>query len=226
MSNPPLKLKYGQFQDLFNPDWLKQLDTQFMERLRAQNPLLHEDLLAYRHQSRPFAATAVSALLIACAPLVEEFIAELFNVEQELVASARATLSQQPIFAFKHWYVQRQARRRLLKQEVMPSFVELDTWLAAELKAQGANTDDRELAVATLGERYLQNQEQFASQIEQLTCWCIRALTDPQGQAAVKGWVSFHLPQKLDYYQLVPMEQVGKRSCRTHSGHTSALPPP
>ncbi|HVV68266.1 MAG TPA: FAD-dependent oxidoreductase [Gammaproteobacteria bacterium] len=208
MSNPPLKLKYGQFQDLFNPEWLKQLDAKFIERLRAQNPLLYEDLLAYRHQSRPFAATAVSALLIACAPLLEEFIAELFNIEQELAASARATLSQQPIFAFKHWYVQRQARRRLLKQEAIPAFAELDNWLSAELKAHGESGDDRELAVAKLGEHYLQNQEQFAQQIEQLTCWCIRALTDPQGKAAVRGWVSFHLPQKLDYYRLVPMEQV------------------
>ncbi len=212
MSNPPLKLKYGQFKDLFDPNWLQQLDGKFIELLRAQNSLLHDDLLAYRHQSRPFTATAISALLIACAPVLEEFIADLFAIEQELAAQARAILSQQPIFAFKHWYVQRQARRRLLKQEILPPFTELDDWLSAELKIRESENEnsvaDRELAIASLGQHYLQVPEQYAAQIEQLTRWCISALTDPIGKASVKGWVSFHMPQKLDYYQLVPMIPV------------------
>lgn len=208
MPNPELKLKYGQFQDLFDPNWLAQLDGQFLERLRAQNPQLHQDLLTYRQQSPPLAATAISALLIACAPLVEEFLAELFGIETELAATARATLAQQPIFAFKAWYVQRQAKRRLLKQETLPTFADLDSWLSAELKARGDMSSDRELAVAELGQHYLQTPETYGTQIEQLTAWCIRALTDPAGRAAVSGWTSFHLPQKLDYYQLVPLTPV------------------
>jgi len=259
MSNPQLKLKNAQFNDLFDPQWLQDFDKQYLRRLQTQNPKLHEDLLCYRHQSRPFTAEAISELLIACTPLLEEQVAELFDIEKPLAASARETLAQKPIFAFKQWYVQRQARRRLLKQEQIQTFAELDGWLNEALIAENLITPDKaavlanshdgglsggrtatlhpdskqncvlrsdyyqegvhgaflpgtpadkELAVASLGQSYLQDSETNAEEIELLTRWCIRALTDDAGKAAVEGWSSFHLPQKLDYYHLVPMTAV------------------
>ncbi len=208
MPNPTLQLKDAEFKDLFNPHWLKQLDERFLHRLKAENLQLHNDLMAFRQQTRPFAPLAVSALLLACAPLLEEFIAELFSIQKELAQSAQATLSQKPIFAFKQWFVQRNARRRLLKQETIESFADLHQWLLGALTASSIPTDDLEMAVSLLAQQYLQQPDIHTIQIEQLTRWCMRALTDPEGQAVVKGWVSFLLPQKIDYYQLVPLQPV------------------
>ncbi|MFT3742064.1 MAG: FAD-dependent oxidoreductase [Gammaproteobacteria bacterium] len=208
MPTPELKIKNGQFKDTFDPDWLKQLDGRFLQQLHAFNPILHEDLLAYRHHSRTFSPTAISELLLACAPSVEQFIAELYGIEDAVLAQNQATLSHQPVFAFKQWYVQRQARRRLLKQEALPTFEALEQWLAQALIQQNLRDQDPELAIATLGQFYLQAPEEYAEQIESLTAWCIRALTTPEGQARVQGWVSFQQPKKLDYYQLVTLTAV------------------
>lgn len=119
MANPKLKLKNANFHDLFEPLWLGRFDEQFLAQLQQQNRQLYVDLIAYRHRTRDFSPEEISALLLACAPLAEEHIAELFGIEQALSASAQATLSQQPIFAFKQWYVVRQARKRLLKQDFL-----------------------------------------------------------------------------------------------------------
>lgn len=208
MPTPQLQLQNAEFSDLFDPLWLQQLDARFLDYLRTQNAALCDDLLAYRRHSHALAPQAVSALLIAGAPLLEQFIAELFGIEAAVAQAAHATLAEQPIFAFKQWYVLRQAKRRMQKLEEIKSFAVLDEWLMGSIRAAGLNDADKELATAQLGQHYLQDAETHAPQIEQLTQWCIRALTDDEGQAAVKDWVSFRQPQKLDYQQLVPLVPV------------------
>lgn len=211
MPNPALKLNHGMFADLFDPRWLAGQDEQFLARLQRIDPVLHQNLLAYRHQDHLLTPEAISELLIACAPILEQHLAELFGIEAELGASMHYTLLDQPIFAFKQWYVLRQARRRLTKTEPIAPFVELNQWLENALQEQlpaELVAHDRELAIARLGAHYLQKPDVFATEIEWLTCWCISVMTDPLGIAYVSGWVSFHLPQKRDYEHLVPLVSV------------------
>jgi NADPH-dependent glutamate synthase beta subunit-like oxidoreductase/NAD(P)H-flavin reductase len=212
--HPTLKLKNATFKDLFDPLWLKTQDKRFLARLQQHNAALHGQLLFYRQQ-HSFPPEAISELLIACAPILEQHIIELFDIAPVMAENKQAILSEQPIFKFKEWYVQRQARRRLAKQEEIPRFEELQQWLEEQLITMDTCGEtcneinvDKERAVALLGMHYLENPEQYAPEIEQLTCWCIRAMTDPEGQAYVKDWVSFHLPQKRDYENLVPLEPV------------------
>ncbi len=208
MPNPPLKLKNATFENLFDPFWLRHQDEQFLARLQQHNAVLHTQLLAYRNKHPALSPTEISELLIACAPVLEDFLAELFGIETSLAKAAEVMLSEQPVFAFKQWYVQRQARRRLSKQEEIPAFAALQVWLAENLLQAGIDTSDPELAIALLGTSYLKDPEKHALEIEQLTCWCIRAMTDEAGQTYVKNWVSFHLPQKRDYDNLVALNPV------------------
>lgn len=208
MPNPELKLNNASFKDLFDPSWLADQDQQFLARLHQHDPVLHENLLAYRHHSHPLSPEAISELLIACAPILEQHLAKLFGIEAALASSTRETLSNQPVFAFKQWYVQRQARRRLSKQENVESFATLNQWLENAIIEAGYETHDKELAVARLGESYLQDPALYGTEIEWLTRWCVSAMTTPEGIAHVKHWVSFHLPQKRDYEHLVPLTPV------------------
>jgi NADPH-dependent glutamate synthase beta subunit-like oxidoreductase/NAD(P)H-flavin reductase len=232
MPNPSLKLKNADFKDLFDPAWLAAQDAQFLTYLQQQDAGLHTQLLAYRSPSSTLSPAEVSSLLIACAPLLEIYIAELFDIETAVAQAAQATFSDQPIFAFKQGYVQRQARRRLTKLEEVPPFSVLQQWLEEALAknppvAKNKNATppfseniptpwpfegDIELAVALLGASYLQNPEVCAAEIEQLICWCVRVLTDVEAQAYVKDWVSFQLPHKRDYAQLVPLYPVPEDS--------------
>lgn len=199
-----LNLKNAHFKDLFDPEWLKDFDDQFVQNLSIQNPQLAADLLKYRTAPHTFSPLHISTLLIACAPFVEAQLAELFGIEKALQVSAQKTLSQQPIFAFKQWYVQREARRLLLKKETLPPFETLNTWLMTQV----ANEKDKELAVAELGQAYLKEPEKYAKEIEKLVCWCAWIMTDASAKATVQNWVMFHLPEKLDYYHLVPLVPV------------------
>jgi NADPH-dependent glutamate synthase beta subunit-like oxidoreductase/NAD(P)H-flavin reductase len=193
------------WRDLFHHDGLTRLDAEFLKQLHAANTDRHADLLAYRAGQRHFTALQTSELLLDCAPILEGFVAQLFGVKAEIERARARTVAHDPIFHFKKQFVQRRARRRLLAQDELESFAELDAWLSAQLPADGG---DRELAVAQYGQQLLTDTEKYQDAIEKLTRWCIRALTVPDGQCAVQGWVSFKLPQPTDHDNLVPLVKI------------------
>lgn len=213
-----LKLKGYTFAELFQPLKLQQLDNEFLQYLAGRQPEAHESLLAWRHHRRDFTPIEVSSLLLACAPALEQFVAELFGIEQALVISQLTTLSHDPVFIFKKWYVLREARRRLSKIATLQNFTELHAWLRAQLAGREKVDTDLELAVAELGCHYLEQPQHYAVEIALLTDWCAQAMTDPVGQALVQHWVSFHLPARLDIHNLVPLQPVPEDSLSRYEG--------
>jgi NADPH-dependent glutamate synthase beta subunit-like oxidoreductase/NAD(P)H-flavin reductase len=189
------------FTELFQINTLNSLDQQFLSHLRRYDPSLHDELTQYRLDPKAFTP---SELLLACAPVLDEFIADLFGITQ-------ASTQQPPLFEFKKWFVLRRARRRLKKKEPLESFAELDAWLNNQLSVisyQLPTQADRESAIAHLAKHYLADKDAYADEIEKLTRWCIRALTTPEGQAVVRDWVSFRLPQQVNHANLVPTLSV------------------
>jgi NADPH-dependent glutamate synthase beta chain and related oxidoreductases len=67
--------------------------------------------------------------------------------------------------------------------------------------------EDREWAVARLGEEWLKDEVAHAAAIHRLTQWCALILSDPQAALAVPGWSSFRLPQRVDHEALVPLQR-------------------
>ncbi len=193
------------YRDLFHAQGLLRLDAAFLAQLHTAQPQQHAALSAYRDGTQQFSALQESELLLACAPLLEEFTAALFGVTPEVELLRNATLAHDPVFAFKKLFVQRRARRRLLAKDELPPFAELDAWLSGKL---GEPHGDRELAIAKFAQHLLTDAEQFKDDIEQLTRWCILALTQPEGRAATRGWVSFKLPQPTDHDNLVPLVKI------------------
>lgn len=199
------------FTELLQADTLKRLEQQFLNNLRSYDSSLHDELLAYRNEAKTFTPLQISELLLTCAPVLEKFIADLFGIQEPLNASRR----HDSIFEFKKWLVLRRARRRLTKKEPLESFAQLEAWLNEQLTANyellsitAITEEDRELAVAQLAKYYLADEKAYADEIEKLTRWCIRALTTPEGQTAVRDWVSFRLPQRVNHAKLVPTVSV------------------
>lgn len=205
MEQSELTLSDFTFSDLQNPEALAGFDARFLHYLADVDQLTHEKLVAYRH-GQTFCAKDESLLLIDCAPVLEAFIAEFFNIESDVGALQAATLAHDPIFAFKNYYVLREARRGLRKPELQVEFSQINAWLEVQLSDD--QTHDRELSVAKLGQKYIKDTECYADEIKQLVKWCISALQTEQGQAAVAGWSSFNLPKKLDYTNLVDVQSV------------------
>ena len=204
---PQLQLGLAGFSraDLFSPEGLNRLDGKFLEFLGQENPDDRDALLAYRAATREFSGQETSELLLRCGPVLERFVSSLFGIAADVETLRLKTCEHGPVFAFKKLFVQRRARRRLLSKDELETFAVLDSWLSQQL---GAPQGDRELAVSRYSERLLAEPEKHPDEIEKLTRWCIRALTVPEGQSAVSGWVSFKLPQPTDHDQLVPVQPV------------------
>lgn len=218
------KLKLGlpdlTYESLFEADGLQKVDDAFFQRLQKTDADLEKDLRAYRDGSREFSGQETSELLINCGRELEIFIGELYGISRELDSLRAETLESDPVFLFKKKYVLRKARRRLLKNDVEESFAELDNWLTKSLRLAGLASNDRELSVAKLGRHYLKDKDTFSLEIEFLIRWCILAMTMPDGQRAVKGWVSFDVPSPVNHASLVPTEPVNEK----HS-HRVAIQP-
>jgi len=187
---------------------LPDLDRDFLVRLRADAPNLHCGLLAYR-DGRVKTTQEISALLLACAPMLEKYIAALFGIERELQAHQDSTRSHDPVFAFKNLFVEKHARKRTVKDDFPDTFQELDQWLEATLVHWKLESQDKERAVALLAERLLADERANAPEIERLARWCLRVQSTPEGCAMVRDWVSFRRPQirgRLSPVQVRPIQ--------------------
>lgn len=190
------------FETLLTHEGLSRLDADFLSTLKDTDQLLHDQLIAYR-QGEQLPPKEHSILLIALAPILEAFLADFFDIEEAVGKLQIETLSHDPVFLFKTFFVLRQAKRALKQVDSFPEFKILDQWVDEQISKNALDNADRELAVGHLAKRFLEDPKLAQSEIDQLTAWCVRAMTSSEGQAAVKGWVSFKLPQKLNYENLV-----------------------
>ncbi len=205
MTTTQLNLKGFSFQALFTSEGLLDLDRTFLKYLYDQDAQCYYQLERYR-QKEPFEAKEESELLIRCAPIVEAFLVNLFNINEAAASLQTSLLEEAPIFAFKKYFVLREARRHL-KKEISDNFLDLDSWLNKQIVSIVSNDTDREWAVAQYGQQLLQDTEKNQLAITKLVQWCVLAMTTSEGKKAIAGWVSFHQPKKLDYTNLVEVEQ-------------------
>ncbi|MGA8259761.1 MAG: FAD-dependent oxidoreductase [Arenicellales bacterium] len=187
------------FEDLRTLQGLEALDAAFLEELEAADTGLHTRLLAHR-QGPGEKGTALSELLVAAAPHLQDFLARRFDIEDELSRQRAAVEELSPLTVFKDEFVKKRARR--YKGDTRRSFSELNYWLESRIGRQAGA--DRELAVARLAVRLLRDDDD-PDAVDRLTEWCIRAGQDVEGRALVRGWTSFKLPRPVDHARLVPL---------------------
>lgn len=206
------------FTELFHSDGLHRLDQVFQDYLGNDDPDLLQQLLAYRHKEQPFTQQAVSELLIRCSIVLERFLIDFFGIGQAAALTQAKTLFLNPISTFKKYFVLKRAKKELNKADNFPPFEELENWLQEEIKHNPLQAKDDELAIGFLATRYLETPDEHAEQIEKLAQWCVRALTSSAGKAKTKDWVSFRIPERLDYNNLVPTEAIANDKCGRVAG--------
>lgn len=190
------------FEELFHSAGLARLDNQFLNHLKTKHPETYQFLLAYRQKSSDLLSQNISEQLIRSAHLLEDFLIELFSIEDAHESLRLSIIGLDPIFAFKKEFVLKFAKRRLKKNEALPSFNLLDQWLKSEKEI--AVSTDMEHAIANYAMTALQNNQ--TDIVEKITDWCIHILK--QSIAPYSQWVSFKLPRKLDYQSLVKKDHL------------------
>lgn len=185
------------FAALFTSEGLARWDADFITTLPSA---LATQLHTYR-EGAVLAPLAESEFLLQLAPLVETYIAARFGLQAALEVARLATLREATVLQFKEAVVLGRARRY---RGSLPEAAELTAWFAAQFPPSCA---DPECALAQQAQVWLADATTYAATIERLVQWSAYALQNPQ-QAGVQTWVSFHLPERLDYAQLVPLRAV------------------
>ena len=100
------------FADLHGRDGLVRLDGHFVDFLKAQNPELHNRLMAARAAPEQVAGKPESDLIVELAPVLEEFIAELFGIAHEVRTLRARHDALAPLYSVKRLFVQRRAAKK------------------------------------------------------------------------------------------------------------------
>src|SRR5258706_681332 len=131
-----MKLGFGlQFDDLYARDGLLRLDAAFLSFLDAS---LKTKLLEAR--ANVPAAKQESELLIALAPHVEDFLAQLFGIEAEARVLAAKHNELAPLWSVKRLFVQRRALHKVKPEDASPAGFDFSSELdfARRVTAWGA----------------------------------------------------------------------------------------
>src|SRR6266850_7094019 len=116
------------YSDLYKSERLKELLDVFDCEVAAANPELFASWDDYRnHPEKPRTEPEISALLVAMAGHVSQFLTKMFGIASEVDALAAATADQNPVFRFKIDFIRRRVIPSLKKMAppADPQFLEL-----------------------------------------------------------------------------------------------------
>ncbi|HXX10424.1 MAG TPA: hypothetical protein VEK05_02825, partial [Burkholderiales bacterium] len=118
ITHPTLQLGLDlSFEDLYTRDGLLRLDQHFLRHLREVDAALAAHLDAARSAPGSLARKPESDLLIALAPHLEDFLSELFGIEDAVTRLAARTHELAPLYSCKRLFVQRKAMNRIKPAE-------------------------------------------------------------------------------------------------------------
>ena len=196
MTSFELKLPGFKYGDVYEAERLPVLDELFMRFLADRDNVLATRFRTYRNGAE-IGAVEESGLLIEAAHCLEDFLVGAFGVEAAHSGLRRQQLLDEPVHAFKEKFIKPRVRR---KRATTRPFDLLDKLLEQRLDAQ--HPTDRELAVAQLWVLAVESDaDDILGLLEE---WAHAAYNTPEGREHVAGWVSFKLPQKIEYMKLVP----------------------
>jgi NADPH-dependent glutamate synthase beta subunit-like oxidoreductase/NAD(P)H-flavin reductase len=197
-----LALPFGlAFDDLYRRDGLLRVDAAFFDWLAAEEAPLQARLLAARANPAALTRKQSAELLVDAAPAVERFVALLFGVEEEVARRRAEHDGLTPIYELKRKFVHKRA-----VSGVTPAQAEaIDGPAAARELAAHFGEPLSERSFTRHVTAWLEAEAENAERLQLAARYAAWAALSPQGRAAHRGDVLFHLPHKLDPFHLVEM---------------------
>ena len=204
------------FEDLYDHDGLARLDRRFVAFIEESDAALAKRLVSARQQDSALERKAESQLLIEIAPHLDDFLAQLFSIEDTLGALAARHHELAPVYRIKRQFVQRKA---------MPKYKapEAATFDGTELGAAMEtilHEPFSELVFARQVEQWLKAPDTFGEELDTAMRYAAWAVHSTAGRERHATGVLFKAPRKLDFERLVPVESTGEGVTTVHRlGH-------
>ncbi|HET9337939.1 MAG TPA: FAD-dependent oxidoreductase, partial [Casimicrobiaceae bacterium] len=204
-----LRLSHGlAFADLYTTEGAAALDRHFLAHLDAADAALATRLRDARRDPEALDNRTEGDLLIAVAPHLEDFLAALFGIEEEVRALEAEHHALAPLYAVKRQFVQRKAMTAH-KPDAAATFD--GPALRAALEARiGAPIVGRrrEIAFANAVTAWQKDESANEESLDLARRYAAWAAHTPAGRAAHRDGVLFRAPRKLDPMKLVPIVPV------------------
>ncbi|MDQ3195695.1 MAG: FAD-dependent oxidoreductase [Pseudomonadota bacterium] len=238
-----LNLQHGLvFENLYERAGLLRVDAAFLAFLRESDASLCANVEAARAQPGALQKKQESELLIALAPHIDDFVAQLFGIEAEAQALSARHQELAPLYSCKRLFVQRRAATKI-KPDIAATFdgLALEKELAASIAperdrtatmpeysvsgappvASAAGSESRpaafsELAFARQVMAWQQDEAVHAADLDLAARYAAWALQTPAGRERHHDGVLFKAPGKLDFQHLVPAVLVEENGTRTY----------
>ncbi|MDB5808740.1 MAG: hypothetical protein JWN94_862 [Betaproteobacteria bacterium] len=197
-----LKLPHGlSFPDLYHRDALVRLDAVFLKSLAASDEALSAQLRTAREQAATLAPKQESELLIAVAPHLDDFIARLFGIEDEVRALSARHNELAPLYSCKRLFVQRKALHKYKGDAA--AAIDGPALRAKLIPLLGG--EFTELSFAQHVTQWQADEAAHETELDLALQYAAWATQTPAGKALHRDGVLFKTPHKLDYQNLVPM---------------------
>ena len=204
-----LRLAHGlAFADLYTTEGAARIDRLFLDHLEGADAPLAGRLREARKTPGALGNRAEGDLMIALGPHVEDFVAALFGVEDEVRALEAAQNALAPLYAVKRLFVQRKATNAY-KGEAAAALdgpalrAQLEALIGAPIVGRG-----NEIAFANALTAWQKDEAGHAEALDLALRYAAWAAQTPEGRAAHRDGVLFRAPRKLDPMKLVPLVPV------------------
>jgi NADPH-dependent glutamate synthase beta subunit-like oxidoreductase/NAD(P)H-flavin reductase len=191
-----LNLAFGlTFKQLYCTAGLQTIDHHFVQHLRGQDAGLADKLIQAR-ASLP-ENLAQSELLLAIAPVLEDFIAQLFGIENAVAALQSRHTDLAPLFLAKRKFVQRVALRQVTASEAL----HIDSSQIQDQMSDILGSDWDELRFASTVTQWQAQEKTDSLQLAiQYAAWAVH---HPDGRAKHRHGVLFKTAQPVDPDHLI-----------------------
>ncbi|MES2252762.1 MAG: FAD-dependent oxidoreductase [Pseudomonadota bacterium] len=174
------------FEDLYCNDGIAKINHYFDQFLSDLDPDLSSRWHTALRTPDVLSKKEESALIVAMAPILEEFIADLFNIVPTLTTLKKSHNELSLIPFIKRQFVQRFALKKYNSSVSEPIF---------------EYTNDLDFAKSV--ESWLQDQEAHADDLDRAARFAAFAALTEIGQHRHKGSVLFNIPRPLNYQMLL-----------------------
>jgi len=207
VSMPPLGCGLA-FADLYDTDGLNRIDRAFLDQLGRTDPALGERLGAAR--AAPPDRAAESALILALAPHLDDFLTGLFGIRAAVARLAEARHALAPLFAAKRQFVQRRAARAVSAEEA--ATLDLGT-LTVEYESR-AGEPFSELGFARSVLAWMDDEAAHGDDLA-LAARLAAAKLAETARTPQSDSILFHLPGKRDPHAPATARLIDESGCPT-----------